>query len=100
MAQEKITKQEVEHIAQLSRLGLSDKEISQAAKDLCSILKHFSHIQKIDTSKTPTSDDVTGLVNVTREDAAEDETLCDKNTLLDNAPDTHQGQIKIKAIFE
>lgn len=95
-----ISKQEVERIAKLSRLGLTPKEISQATKDLNSVLEHFSEIQKIDTSDTQAADDVTGLKNITRDDEAVSETLCDTSILLDNAPETLKGQIKVKAVFE
>ena len=95
-----ISRQEVERIAKLSRLGLTDEEISQAAKDLGGVLGHFSEIQKINTTGVKTSDDVTGLTNVTRDDEATSESLCSAQTLLGNAPDTHQGQVKVKAVFE
>lgn len=100
MTQKSISKQEVQRIAKLSRLGLTDKEISQATKDLSSVLEHFSRIQEIDTSNVSTSDDVTGLANITRDDEDSRETLCDESALLDNAPESHKGQIKVKAVFE
>ena len=100
MTPKTISKQEVERIAQLARLGLTDKEISQATQNLSGVLEHFSKIQEIDTSDTPTSDDVTGLTNITRADKTTKEALCSTSVLLDNAPESHKGQIKAKAVFE
>ena len=96
----KISKEEVENIAKLARIGLTKEEISQATEDLSGVLEHFSEIQKIDTSDTETADDITGLSNITRDDEVAGEALCDTGTLLENAPDTHKGQIKVKAVFK
>jgi aspartyl-tRNA(Asn)/glutamyl-tRNA(Gln) amidotransferase subunit C len=94
-----ISSAEVKRIADLARLQLSEHEIKQATKDLGNVLNHFSQIQAIDTSNVPTSDDVTGLSNISRVDLAVDDLLCSTQALLDNAPQTHQGQIKVQAIF-
>lgn len=95
-----ISLDQVKQVAQLARLGLTDTEADQAAQDLGNILSHFSEIQKIDTQNVPTSDDVTGLKNITRSDEAEPEVLCSHASLMNAAPETTQGQIKVKAVFE
>jgi len=95
-----VTPEEVKKVAHLGRLGLSEEELSRAAQQISSILDHFSQIQKIDTKGVPTSDDVTGLKNVTREDEAKPDDLCTAQELLERAPETQNGQIKVKAIFE
>ena len=96
----KVTSEEVKKVAQLGRLGLTDPEIQRATEQLSGILEHFSEIQKIKTKGVPTSDDVTGLKNVTREDKAQPEALCDTKELLDRAPETKDGQLKVKAVFD
>jgi aspartyl-tRNA(Asn)/glutamyl-tRNA(Gln) amidotransferase subunit C len=100
MTKKNISKEEVERIAKLARLGLMDDEISAATENLSGALEHFSKIQKIDTSNTVASDDVTGLKNVVREDTENSEVLCGTGKLLENAPDVHKGQVKVKAVFE
>ena len=94
-----ISSSEVKRIASLSRLQLSNADVKQATKDLGNVLDHFSQIQAIDSSNVPTSDDVTGLSNISRVDQAVDDLLCSTQSLLDNAPKTYQGQFKVKAIF-
>ena len=94
-----ISKEEVERIAKLARLGVTDEEVQKATEDLGNILEHFSQIQKIDTKNVPTSDDVTDMKNITREDKADAECLCSAKTLLENAPETKDQQIKVKAVF-
>lgn len=94
-----ITPEDVKHIAALARLGLTDEEIKQAAKNLSNILDHFSQIQAIDTTNVPTYDNATGLTNVTREDKAEPDAHGTCQTLLKAAPNTKDGHIKVPAVL-
>ena len=96
----KVTTQEVKKVAQLGRLGLSHEEVNRATQQLSSVLDHFSQIQKMKTEGVPTSDDVTGLKNITREDEAKPEELCATDELLKTAPETKDKQFKVKAVFE
>jgi len=95
-----ISKEEVERIAKLARLGVTDEEVQKASEDLGNVLEHFSEIQKIDTKGVPTADDMTGTNNVTRDDKADAECLCPTEDLLKAVPETKDGQIKVKAVFE
>jgi aspartyl/glutamyl-tRNA(Asn/Gln) amidotransferase C subunit len=90
---------DVRAIASLARLSLNEQEITNATKDLSSILENFSEVQKIDTKNTPPSDGITGLSNIWREDVLESEVLCSHQELLDRAPATTQRHIKVKAVF-
>lgn len=95
-----VTSEEVKKVAQLGRLGLTDDEVERATQQLSGILEHFSQIQEIKTKNVPTSDDVTGLKNVTREDEAKPDDLCAAEALIKAAPETKDGQFKVKAVFE
>ena len=94
-----ITKEEVQKMAKLARLGLTEEEIATATVDLARVLGYFTLIQQLDTTNVPTSDDVTGLNNVYREDEAKPEILCPTDQLINNAPSTQQNQFKVKAVF-
>lgn len=96
----RITKKDVERIAKLARLGLSGHDVDQAAKDLQGILDNFAQIQAINTNNVATSDDVTGLKNVTRTDAAEPEALCSVSDIVAGAPETQDSYIQVKGVFE
>lgn len=96
----KVTPEEVRKIAALARLGLTDEELARASAQISGILDHFSIIQKIDTQGVPTSDDVTGLQNVTREDNAKAEALCATEAVLKGAPELKENQFKVKAVFD
>ena len=94
-----VIKDTVEGIAKLARLGLTESELAATTADLNGIFAHFSQVQEIDAADVPTSDDVTGLTNITRADEAQPETLCAHRALLDRAPDTHKNQIKVGAVL-
>lgn len=96
----KVTAEQVKKVAHLGRLGVSDEEVNRATEQLSSVLNHFSQIQKIKTEGIPTADDVTGLKNITRADTARPEQLCATNELLLRAPETKDGHLKVKAVFE
>lgn len=96
----KVTIEQVKKVAQLGRLGVDEKEISQATKQLSVVLEHFSDIQQIKTDGVLAADDVTGLNNVTRTDTAQPEELCSTDQLLKQAPEIKDRQIKVKAVFE
>ncbi len=99
MSTPQITVEDVQKIAQLARLQLSEKELKKAAEDLAGILNHFSQIQHIDTTNVPAADDMSGMKNVSREDAAAAEALCKPEDVIKTAPETHNGQIKVTAVF-
>lgn len=90
---------DVKKIASLARLGLSGPEAEVARRDLAAILANFSKIQTVNTDQTPTSDDITGLTNITRSDQVKPDSLCSADSLINNAPAVHLGHIKVKTVF-
>lgn len=94
-----ISTDDVTRVAHLGRLHLTPKEIGSATTQLNDILEHFSAIQSIDTATVPSADDVSGLTNITRADHM-DEALCTPAALLERAPQTQQGHIQVRAVFE
>jgi len=94
----KISKKEVEHIAKLARISLSEKEKDKFLKELSSILEFVSKLQEVDTSKIKPLSQITGLENVLEEDKIEE---CPRREeLLKNIPDKKDGFIKVKKVFE
>lgn len=95
-----ITKQDVEHIAHLARLGLSEEEKEKFAKQLSSILDYVEQLKEVDTEGVEPTAQVTGLENVYREDEIEASTDETRDKLLKQAPSTKDDLIKTKAVFE
>ena len=93
----KITEAEVRKVAALARLDLSDKEVETYAEQLSAILGYVGELQSVDTDNVKITSQVTGLSNVMREDKVE---AGDKaEALINMAPESKDGLIKVKAVF-
>lgn len=95
-----LTKNEVNHIAKLARLGLSDEEVEKFQGELSSILDYVSQLQEADLSNTEPISNITGAKNVLRKDLSRQESNAEEvNKILGEAPDTQGGYIKVRAVF-
>lgn len=88
---------EVQHVANLARLGLSDEEVTQLRDDLSSILGHIAVLQQIDTSAIPPTAQVNSLTNVMRDD--EVRPSLSQESVLANAPQQRDGFFEVKAVL-
>lgn len=94
-----INKQEVEHVAKLARLGLSEKEIEKMQAELALILDYFELLKEVDVSQVlPTSHSIL-LENVMREDTIKEEDPETINKMLEQAPVKEKGHIRVKGIL-
>ncbi|OGY53767.1 MAG: hypothetical protein A3A24_02545 [Candidatus Buchananbacteria bacterium RIFCSPLOWO2_01_FULL_46_12] len=96
----KLTKKEVEHIAILARLGLSEKEKELFSEQLSSILDYVSQLQKIDTQGVEPTAQITGLENVLAQDIIEEADAQVRSGLLKVAPELEDNLIKTSSVFE
>jgi aspartyl-tRNA(Asn)/glutamyl-tRNA(Gln) amidotransferase subunit C len=92
-----LTKKEVEHLANLARIELSEKEKEVFTQELSSILDYIKELQKVDTQGVEPLSQVTDLVNVKRKDEVSEDYAA--NEILDSAPYQENGQVKIKSVF-
>ena len=67
----KINKELIEHIAEVARLKLTDKEKEKFSKELKEIIETFSKLDKVDTKGIETSLQAVELKNMLREDKEE-----------------------------
>ena len=67
----KINKELIEHVAEVARLKLTDKEKEKFSKELKEIIDVFSKIDKVDTKGIETSLQPVELKNVLRNDEKE-----------------------------
>jgi aspartyl-tRNA(Asn)/glutamyl-tRNA(Gln) amidotransferase subunit C len=93
-----LTRKQVEHIAQLARLQLSDDEIDSYRAQLSAILEYASRLQTVDTSGIPPTSSVLPPRSVLREDKARPG--LPNEDLLRNAPDTEDGQFRVPPILD
>ena len=95
-----ISKDEVQHIAKLARLGLAEKEVEKFQKELSSILDYFEKLKEVDVSGVEPTSHSLPVENVMRKDR-ETEKLKNRKTekLLELAPETKDGYLKVKSIL-
>jgi len=94
----KLSKKEVEHIAQLARLGITEKEKEKYAEQLSAILDYVEQLNKIDTKNVEPIAHITGVENVMRQDEIKNKP--DRDNLLKNTPAQEKGFIKVKSILD
>lgn len=96
-----ITKKEVESIAGLARLGLSEKEKEKYSRELSGILDYFEKLNEVDTEKVEPTNQVTGMTNVFREDDSPHAVDAEKiRKMISQAPEREDNFVKTKAILE
>lgn len=93
-----ITRKDVEHVARLARLALSEEEITLFQRQLRRILEHAERVTSLDTEGVEPTSHAIPLSNVFREDEvgpclAQDEALA-------NAPEAEEGQFRVPRIIE
>ena len=100
-----ISTQEIEHLADLARIKLNPDEIEKYQDQLGNILNYVEKLNQAKTESVPTADGGTrNLENVWREDKEQSmvnsQQLTEKENLIELAPETDKGQIKVKNILQ
>ncbi len=93
-----ITIKDVEHVANLARLDLSDAEKEQFAGQLNAILTYAEKLNQLDTDGIEPTSHVLPLANVMREDELKSSWPVEK--VLRNAPEEEDGQFRVPAVLE
>ena len=92
-----ITRDEVAHLAQLSRLALSAEELDHLAPQLDQIISAVAQVQEVAADGIPPTTHATGLTNVFRDDVP---TPClTPEQALDQAPAVEQQRFKVPRIL-
>ena len=94
----RIKKEEVEHIAHLSRLDLEDTEIETFTYQLNQILEAFQKLNEVETENIPSTSHVVQMQNVFREDELKDSSSIDR--VLKNAPDSNEDYFFVPKVIE
>ncbi|RJQ13834.1 Asp-tRNA(Asn)/Glu-tRNA(Gln) amidotransferase subunit GatC [Candidatus Parcubacteria bacterium] len=91
----------VEHVAKLARIGMTKADKEKFSQELKKILDFVAELNKVDTSNIEPIAHATGITDSTRED--KENQSWDKSTkelILNQVPETKDGFIKVKAIFD
>jgi aspartyl/glutamyl-tRNA(Asn/Gln) amidotransferase C subunit len=79
---------------------VSDEEKRQFAKAFAETLTVVEELGELDTSKTPSTHQVTGLENVWREDKVDEKKMFSQKEALANGAKTHQGFFVVPRVLE
>ena len=93
----KIGVTEVQRVAKLARIGLSDEEAARMSVELGQIVGFVEQLQAFDVEGVAPTDQVTGLVDVWREDVVK--SSMPRAELLANAPAQKDGYIVVKRVL-
>ena len=93
-----ISRQDVEHVARLARLALSDAELERMREQLSGILAYIDTLRALDTAGVEPTSHAVPLVNVMRED--EPRPCLDQADALANAPDRSDAFFRVPRIIE
>jgi aspartyl-tRNA(Asn)/glutamyl-tRNA(Gln) amidotransferase subunit C len=94
----RLTPEEVEHVALLARLRLSEEERARLTTQLNSILEHFEQLRGVDTVGVPPMSHAVPMSNVFREDEAASSLSPEK--ALQNAPDQARACFRVPRVIE
>jgi len=92
-----LTKDEVKKIAILARIELTEAEVEKFQKELSTVLEYVEDLKKVSTDGVEEVCQVTGLVNIQREDKVV--TADNHEQIFSQAPEMKDGYYKVKAIL-
>jgi aspartyl-tRNA(Asn)/glutamyl-tRNA(Gln) amidotransferase subunit C len=92
-----LSRADVEHVAYLARLGLTDDELTRLEGQLNHILEQYAKLAELDTEHIPPTAQTIELENILRDDVARDS--LDPEDVLRNAPDRDGEFFVVPAIL-
>ena len=98
MTSPRLSQDEVQHIALIYRLGLSQEEIETLRHQLSDILENFQVLDQVDTTDVPPTGHSVALENVMRDD--EIIAPLPKEDTLSNAPLRDDDYFRVKAVLD
>ncbi len=93
-----LTKEQVERVARLARLELSDEMAEKMADQLSRVLEYIAKLNELDTADVEPISHPGALTNVFREDVRTDS--LDREASLKNAPDKSEGFFRVPRVIE
>ncbi|RSL31754.1 Asp-tRNA(Asn)/Glu-tRNA(Gln) amidotransferase subunit GatC [Salibacterium salarium] len=95
---ERISKDQVRHVAHLARLSVTEDEVDTFTEQLDAIIGFAEQLNELDTENVEATTHVLDIHNVLRED--EERPSLAREEALKNAPDQENGQVKVPSVLE
>ena len=92
-----LTRADVDHVAHLARLGLTEEELGRLQGQLNHILDQYAVLTALDTEHIPPTAQTIELANILRDDVAHASLSVDD--ALANAPERSGGHFVVPAIL-
>lgn len=93
-----ITIKDIEKLAELSRIRLTDEEKEKMLKDISSILGYVEQVQEVASAEDRTSKKEE-VRNILRDDSQSHESVLHTEAILGNAPQREGQFVKVKKIL-
>ncbi len=94
----RLSREQVRHIAELAKLGITEEEAALFAGQLSEILEYAQMLNQLDTSAIPPTAQAIRMRSVTRRDEVQPSLSPDK--ILANAPQRQGNCFKVKLILD
>ncbi|MGZ9587316.1 Asp-tRNA(Asn)/Glu-tRNA(Gln) amidotransferase subunit GatC [Paenibacillus marinisediminis] len=88
----------VEHVAKLARLQLSEQEKEQFLGQLNAILEYADKLNELNTDDVPPTSHVLPIRNVMRDDTVQESLAIEQ--VMANAPEEEDGHFRVPAVLE
>jgi len=95
-----LSKDEIQYIAKLARLELTDEELEKYGGQLSAVLSYIDQLKEVDVKGVEPTAQVTGMTNVLRDDKVHDWGRKEVEEALKDAPERDGRFIKVKRILE
>ena len=93
-----ISREDVEHVAELARLHLTDEEVDRLQGQLSRILEAIAVLRDVDTSQVGPTASVLALENVMRDDEPRDG--ISRDAALANAPLREGAHLRVPLVLK
>ena len=93
-----ISREDVEHVALLARLGLGEDEVTRMQEQLSRILAAVAALREVDTSAVGPTAQVIALENVMRAD--QPRPALERAAVLANAPLAEEPFVRVPTVLE
>lgn len=92
-----LSEKDVQYVAKLSRLEITDQETAKYTQQLANILQYVEQLEKLDTSNVEPMAHILEMKNVFRKDEAKPS--LSQAEVLSNGPEVQSGHFKVPKIM-
>ena len=96
----KLSEKDVEHVAKLAKISLTEQELKKYQKQLSGIVEYISALQRIDTTNVEPTNQTSGLLNVFRTDEVKPQTALSREEALSGKDNTVNGFFSVPEILK